>query len=652
MSQARFTGVADTVRQHFFHGCQPACVVSWRGVFSINAWQWVAFSGMHAQNIAPAETPIRIDWLKLWGSDMNSLVHPLTALCLLGGFVLHGGTTLAQQTLPQKVQRLFVERCSGCHGQTNPESSLNLLDYAVVKDRGVIVPGKPDESELWQRISSQNGDILMPPNQALPADEQRLVREWIEQGAAEFGVFQAERMPVSTRDMYQLMAQDLLAFGETQQQDIRYLTLQHLYNNPKISDGDLRVYRAGLSKLLNSLSWEPQIVVPETVDPGQTVFRIKLDQLGWDQKKQWKLLAEKYPYGLSHDESSDRELAANARFVYERTGTRIPIIRVDWFVAQAAIPPLYHDLLQLPEGPNADRELEQRLRVNVLQDFERGRLIRAAVVQSRVSNSNRLVDRHISEFGGYYWRSYDFATSTGRQDLMKFPLGPVFDGNPFPERAFVHDGGEIIFQLPNRLQAYFLVDGAGLRLNTGPINVVFDSRQPLGNKEVINGLSCIVCHASGMQEFSDDLSAGTTVGGAAAVKLNELLSSPDQLTQVLQRDSSEFLAALQKATQPFLTPEDNLERREPVGSITRQYSLPLQLEDIRAELDWTGTTAELAAQLKMPSMRHLGLQGVAQGGVLKRDTWESLVKSYSLFHEAADELGRGVPERVLPQKKR
>lgn len=582
---------------------------------------------------------------------MRSLDRLVTAAVMLATLLFQIGTLPAQQTLPQKVQGIFAERCAGCHGHTNPEKDLNLLDYAVIKASRMIFPGKPDESELWKRISTQNSDILMPPNQALPADEQRLVREWIEQGAEEFKAFQSGREPVSTKELHQVMAKDLLNFDEDTQQNIRYLSLQHLHNNSRISDGDLRIYRAGLSKLLNSLTWESQIVVPVSVDPAQTLFRIRLDQLGWDQDKQWRRLLEQYPYGLRHDESRDRELAAAAEFVYARTGTRIPVVRVDWFVAQASVPPLYHDILQLPDGPGADRTLEDKLKVNVLQDFQRGRLVRAAVIQSRVSNSNRLVDRHSSEFGGYYWRSYDFATSTGRQNLMKFPLGPVFDSNSFPAQAFVHDGGEIIFQLPNRMQAYFLVDGAGSRLDKGPINVVFDNRQPLGNKEVINGLSCIVCHASGMQDFADELAEGHALSGQAAVKLKQIVPSATQLEQYLLRDSSDFLAAMRQATQPFLKPEDNLDRREPVGAITRHYSLPLQLEDLRVELDWPGTAAELAVQLNLPQMQSLGLQGVAQGAVIKRDTWESLANTYSLFHVTADELGRGIPERVLPRKR-
>ena len=44
----------------------------------------------------------------------------------------------------------------------------------------------------------------------------------------------------------------------------------------------------------------------------------------------------------------------------------IPSVHVDWFVAKASLPPLYHDLLSLPL---TDRELETRLEVDVNQNL-------------------------------------------------------------------------------------------------------------------------------------------------------------------------------------------------------------------------------------------------------------------------------------------
>ena len=103
------------------------------------------------------------------------------------------------------------------------------------------------------------------------------------------------------------------------------------------------------------------------------------------------------------------------------TGSRLPYLRADWFVAAAANPPLYHDLLQLPQ---TDRELEKELRVDVAENVRGERAMRAGFNGSGVSRNNRLIERHESAYGAY-WKSYDFGGNTGRQNLFAFPLGPA-----------------------------------------------------------------------------------------------------------------------------------------------------------------------------------------------------------------------------------
>ena len=69
------------------------------------------------------------------------------------------------------------------------------------------------------------------------------------------------------------------------------------------------------------------------------------------------------------------------------------IRHVDWFIATASLPPLYHDILDLPE---TDRELEERLEVNVVENIRNApgkRVWRAGFNDSGVSNHNRVVER-------------------------------------------------------------------------------------------------------------------------------------------------------------------------------------------------------------------------------------------------------------------
>lgn len=568
------------------------------------------------------------------------------ACCLLFSASLVSPSVALEPSLSQHVFELLGRRCGTCHGKVNPQSDLTVLDYRQLIDKKVVVPKQLAQSKLWERVGSKDLDVVMPPTQPLPETELNLIRRWIEEGAPEFQVEAVRRPFLSVNDVYAAVEADLRK--QPTPSRYRYFTIHHLHNNPTVSDADLRLFRAALSKLANSLSWKSAIVPPEPVDKHQTVMRIDLDQLGWLDERLWNKLLTYYPYGLTHDGNKDRDLAARAATVYEKTGSRIPIVRADWFVGTAAVPPLYHEMLLLPEGPGSDRALERMLRVDVESDFVNDRLQRAGFNKSNVSEHNRLVDRHPSAYGAY-WKSYDFASTSGKQELIRAPLGPDFPNNRFSRVAFQQDGGEIIFNLPNGLQAYLLIDGKGKRIDRGPINVVFDSKQPLGNKEVINGISCMVCHARGMQPFQDDILQGHTLSGREAQKVQQLFPTQAEFAKVVEQDAQRFLAALTRVTQPFLRQGDDPVTREPVGAIARQFSNDVFLGDVAAELGYPKAD-ELRVLLSSPAFRKFGLTVVAQGKVLKRGTWQALSdqQPYSPFQEVSEALDLGTPERVFP----
>ena len=170
--------------------------------------------------------------------------------------------------------------------------------------------------------------------------------------------------------------------------------------------------------------------------------------------------------------------------------TDVPSVHIDWFIAAASTPPLYHDLLSLPL---TDRDLETRLEVDVARNLTNApgvRVWRAGFNNSGVSTNNRVVERHTSRYGAY-WKSYDFAGSVGAQNIFTHPLN------------FTHDGGEAIFNLPNGLQGYYLVNASGFRLDEAPINIV--SNPAASDPTVRNGLSCIGCHTEGMKTLEDQV---------------------------------------------------------------------------------------------------------------------------------------------------
>jgi serine/threonine-protein kinase len=325
----------------------------------------------------------------------------------------------------------------------------------------------------------------------------------------------------------------------------------------------------------------------------------------------------------------------------------LPYVRADWFIATAVRPPLYHAMLDLPATAH---ELERRLEVDVVADFLQNRLARAGFATSGVSGQNRLVDRHGAKFGAY-WKSYDFKSNDGAGDIFTHPLGPTFDGNPFERFAFAHDGGEIIFNLPNGLQGYLLVDAAGRRIDFGPTEVVSDSLKTSGNPAIVNGLSCMGCHKHGVIRFEDALMKAPALSGPALEKLKQLVLPPDRMNALLAEDETRFLAALEASVGRWLKVGSDKDKSirdfpEPIGAVARLYLKDPGLREVACELGIDPDKAMTRLE-RHRRLQEMGLGPLFGGKTISRQTWHSFTKSSSLFQKTALELELGVPYREL-----
>lgn len=86
-----------------------------------------------------------------------------------------------------EIRPLLSDRCFACHGPDSENRQADLrLDREADAKAYAIEPGKPDDSEVYLRISAEDPDLRMPPadsNLSLSAEEQELIRRWIAQGA-------------------------------------------------------------------------------------------------------------------------------------------------------------------------------------------------------------------------------------------------------------------------------------------------------------------------------------------------------------------------------------------------------------------------------------------------------------------------------------
>ncbi len=85
-------------------------------------------------------------------------------------------------------RRVLNRHCTKCHGGVKQAGGLSFLyGERVVGAEGVVVPTKPDESELIRRVTSSNASERMPPVEESPtglsAEEITILKTWVSEGA-------------------------------------------------------------------------------------------------------------------------------------------------------------------------------------------------------------------------------------------------------------------------------------------------------------------------------------------------------------------------------------------------------------------------------------------------------------------------------------
>jgi hypothetical protein len=84
----------------------------------------------------------------------------------------------------REIRPVLQERCYACHGALQQKSKLRVDSGAGMVKAGIVVPGKPDDSELLARVAAAEDDVRMPPEgHPLKPEQIAKLRAWIEQGA-------------------------------------------------------------------------------------------------------------------------------------------------------------------------------------------------------------------------------------------------------------------------------------------------------------------------------------------------------------------------------------------------------------------------------------------------------------------------------------
>ena len=438
------------------------------------------------------------------GSHIMFNKNVLKTTCAAAALSLAIGTSAANQDH----EEIIENNCVPCH--TVEQLTTNY----------------PFKVNLKDRITRSEGDPKLMPRGGTPLDDQsiRTLETWIDN---EFNKpLESLSQTHLSLDQLELIEDHWLSLSRTDQQFAIYFTMD------QYDEG----YEDALRKLINSLSWNDDLIFPQPLDHNRTILYVHSKSLFWN----WKVLndiREAYPPSRNYPQL---------------------IIPIDWFVVNASdARSLYHSILY----DSRDIFHETNLIRNKLSPPEytaRGEAASNAIQKSSdptwtrhgpeffntggvygkdssrtdkwtsgVSKFNRVLDR-LESIYGVYWKSYDFDDNTGDSNIF-------IDGNDLR-----HFGNEMIFSLPNGLHAYFVTNRRGARIDVAPYTIVSHPYDPdiiidssditdpdnVGN--IINGISCMKCHSNGIIKFTDE-----TDGSLNA--LNE-----PELTGLIEKDNDRY----------------------------------------------------------------------------------------------------------------
>lgn len=546
--------------------------------------------------------------------------------------------------LAARAKEVLRTHCLDCHGGTRTSAGVRILDHAALLKKKKLVPGKPDESLLLQLVTATDDSVMPPTGQPrLAASDVEAIRQWLLHGAVAFpgdvappaepGKDKALANVTGVDYVLKKILEDVRVLPAKDRPFARYFSINHILSAGATAD-ELETQRQALAKGINHLSWQRELVVPRAVD-GQvaSIFHIDIRTLGWDLQpfeivrdgrsagasrvNLFDLALLDYPYGVFYENSETYDQLLEQYLIPAGLVRPIPYVRADWFISAATLPPLYEDFLRLPFEIE---HLEARLEVDPHANLKNGKAVRAGMTVSGVSRNNRVVERHPTGYGAY-WKSHDFRSSKGVENIFKYPLN------------FQPSGGEMIFNLPNGLQGYFVADSRGIRLNAAPTEIVTDKFAE--DKIVRNGLSCIRCHDGGMKTFHDDVRAALerlpgNVGIDKRLALDIYTTQAD-MDRLVQQDIERFGSALQKLL-------GKVPAREPMTPVSQRFlDGPLQMSNVAGELGLTDQKM-LQQAVQIPQFAGLGLTALAvEGGVIRRDMWEDY------YDRVVRQLGLGLP---------
>lgn len=296
---------------------------------------------------------------------------------------------------------------------------------------------------------------------------------------------------------------DLNSLDDATRKNSRYLLCSDQLN--AFGARDLEICKLAVSKNLNSISNERQLINPRAIGAQGSILRFDLRDVGLTSND-WRLIESLDPFKFTSQ-------TVRGKTIQFLTQAVRPFMHAN-IMAEVSLVKAYYTITKTPA---TQREFELRIGVNVQKDFdERDEGLILIGMNESVITSNRQhrLMRRVEGFDGAYWCTFD----TNDQNIAPINInGQLVNQKnlleaPFPLEArsnkqFISDAGECIYTKPNGMMGFVLFDAQGARQDFAPTNIVQDTASAGRGLSgtITNARSCVRCHAGGYIPARDSL---------------------------------------------------------------------------------------------------------------------------------------------------
>ncbi len=617
----------------------------------VSAWVLVMFLiSIQGERLALSKTPAEIE------AEILKRAQGLPAKP--GGFhdagtpaANQGGLQMAQPNRPTNATPssnvttgamcVFKKYCTTCHSgdpKTAKGGLGNILQPGTLS--ATYVEGAvPENTTLYTRMTKI--PRMPPPGNPTPsAQEIEKVAAWIRAGAPAWdpnancdAIGQGDQPagpPITPENVVELVRADIAnrnqAYGANlgqQQPNYRYFSFAHLKNSEQREFLDS--YVAGFIRLINHLSNGDSVTPAERVDTEGLVYRVDLNKVKWTPEL-FKKVKDLDPYFNS-------DMIFKRGLLQKDQGTQQAVnwtIRAEVFLANASRGKLYSDFLGIG-NKETDWAGPQKLAVDPAKELaalntkEGGKkpVVAAGFVKSGTEAANRMVYRHTTADGRYYYRSSNTESNTGNNNILARPFGEIPGiANPEQNKLEVADH-DIMIQNRFGLPIFVTVNNKG-------------EKEEQANEQT--GLKCMSCHTQGMIYTPDMVRAALegrahTLDDGTKIVTQRLFPGDEAWKKQLETDNKPFQDAIAAMNLPQGYKRDPLALRKFYGdplnaSVFRFEQEPISIRQAAAE---AGKTVEqLTSEIRNNDKWSRELSGLMTrdpagnwNGSVRRDLWVS-----------------------------